>query len=91
MKKMIITGGASGIGLATAERCLQEGASVAIADLPGPTAEQVVAGLNARYSGPCFFMSTHVSSTEQADRLTVDTVSAFGRLDGVFNNAGISG
>lgn len=90
-KKLIITGGASGIGLATAERCLQEGASVAIADLPGPAAEQVAAGLNARYSGRCLFVPTNVSSTEQADRLIADTVSAFGRLDGVFNNAGIGG
>lgn len=90
-KKLIITGGASGIGLATAERCLQEGASVAIADLPGSAAEQVAAGLNARYSGRCLFVPTNVSSTEQADRLIADTVSAFGRLDGVFNNAGIGG
>ena len=34
-KNILITGGASGIGLATAERCLQEGANVALADLAG--------------------------------------------------------
>lgn len=90
-KNIIITGGASGIGLATAERCLQEGANVVIADLPGPAGHQCAADLDARHGGRCLFVSVDVSSTEQVDVLFSKTAAELGSVDGVFNNAGIGG
>jgi len=90
-KNIVITGGASGIGLATAERCLQEGANVVIADLPTAAHEKTARDLDARFAGKCLFMAADVTSTAQADELIARTVSAFGSVDGVFNNAGIGG
>lgn len=88
-KNIIVTGGASGIGLATVERCLREGANLVIADLPGPAGEQHARNLEARYSGRCLFLPVDVTSTGQVDQLIADTVAQLGSLDGVFNNAGI--
>jgi len=90
-KTLLITGGASGIGLATVERCLAEGARVAVADLDTPPNRQVGQDLAARFAGRCRFVPVDVTSTEQVDAMVAATVATFGRLDGVFNNAGIGG
>lgn len=90
-KSILVTGGASGIGLATVERCLQEGANVVMADLAGTQGAKLADALAQMYSGQCLFMTADVASTPQVDQLIADTVTAFGRLDGVFNNAGIGG
>lgn len=88
---ILITGGASGIGLATVERCLAEGALVVLADLPGSAGPAEAARLDARYPGRCIFVPVDVSSTEQVNAMVATTVAKFGQLDGVFNNAGIGG
>lgn len=90
-KSILVTGGASGIGLATVERCLQEGANVVMADLAGTQGAKLAGALAQMYSGRCLFMAADMASTPQVDQLIADTVTAFGRLDGVFNNAGIGG
>lgn len=90
-KSILVTGGASGIGLATVERCMQEGANVVMADLAGTQGAKLADALAQMYSGQCLFMTADVASTPQVDQLIADTVTAFGRLDGVFNNAGIGG
>ena len=90
-KTILITGGASGIGLATVQRCLQEGAKVVMADLPGSDGPAQAQALNAQYPGRCAFVPVDVTSTEQVDALVAAAVGRFGRLDGVFNNAGIGG
>jgi NAD(P)-dependent dehydrogenase (short-subunit alcohol dehydrogenase family) len=90
-KAILVTGGASGIGLATVERCLQEGAKVAMADLPGSAGERKVAELQTAHGGSSVFVPVDVTSTEQVDRMIATTVRQLGRLDGVFNNAGIGG
>ncbi len=90
-KVVLITGGASGIGLSTVERCLAEGARVALADMAGSQGQARTAELDQRYAGRCVFIPVDVSSTEQVDRMVADTVQRFGRMDGVFNNAGIGG
>lgn len=90
-KTILVTGGASGIGLATVERCLQEGAKVVMADLPGAAHEKVAKTLAANHGDRCLFLAVDVTSTEQVDAMIAGMVKAFGRVDGVFNNAGIGG
>jgi NAD(P)-dependent dehydrogenase (short-subunit alcohol dehydrogenase family) len=90
-KNVIVTGGASGIGLASVERCLQEGASVVIADLESSEGPARAAELSGKHQGRCLFQSVDVTDTVQVDRLFADTVAELGSVDAVFNNAGIGG
>lgn len=90
-KSVIVTGGASGIGLASVERCLEEGASVVIADLEESGGAQRAAALDGQHAGRCLFQVCDVTATDQVDRLFEETVNALGRVDAVFNNAGIGG
>ncbi|MBB3183690.1 NAD(P)-dependent dehydrogenase (short-subunit alcohol dehydrogenase family) [Halomonas fontilapidosi] len=90
-KNVIVTGGASGIGLASVERCLEEGASVVIADLEGGDGQVQAARLDDRYDGRCLFKACDVTDTAQVDRLFADTVAELGSVEAVFNNAGIGG
>lgn len=90
-KNVIVTGGASGIGLASVERCLEEGASVVIADLEGGEGADRAAALDGCYAGRCLFKACDVTDTAQVDRLFAETVDELGGVDAVFNNAGIGG
>jgi len=90
-KVVLVTGGASGIGLASVERALEEGAKALIADLAGSAGKQQAQRLDKQYPGRCRFVEVDVSDTAQVDAMVNTTVEAFGRLDAVFNNAGIGG
>lgn len=90
-KNIIVTGGASGIGLATVERCLQEGANVVLTDHHSPEGKHHAEDLGARYATRCLFIAADVTSTEQVDALFARSVRELGSVDGVFNNAGIGG
>ncbi|SFC45273.1 NAD(P)-dependent dehydrogenase, short-chain alcohol dehydrogenase family [Marinospirillum celere] len=90
-KKILITGGASGIGLASVERCLEEGASVVMSDLATSKGEALAKELDAKHSGRCLFIPADVSSTTEVDALLNKMQQELGRVDGVFNNAGIGG
>ena len=85
-KVAVITGGAGGIGRATAELFIDEGASVVIADLEAELGEKAAAGL-----GPAAaFKRTDVADAKQVQELVDFTVECFGGLHVMFNNAGIS-
>ncbi len=85
----IITGAASGIGLATAKLFVQEGARVGIGDINGERLEQAAHSVDA--SGEKIVTAQiDVSKSEDVLRLVDATVERFGRLDVMFSNAGIS-
>jgi NAD(P)-dependent dehydrogenase (short-subunit alcohol dehydrogenase family) len=86
-KVAIVTGAASGIGLGTAGRFVQEGARVVIADVDRDAGEAAAAELGANVA----FKLTDVSDPAQVTELVMYAVTTFGGLHIMFNNAGISG
>jgi len=82
----IVTGGASGIGRATAELFAQEGAEVVVADITVEEGEALAAGLGAAVA----FKRTDVSNADEVQALVDFAVDKFGGLHVMFNNAGIS-
>lgn len=87
-KTAIVTGGASGIGRATALLLAREGAAVTVADL-NETGGQAVVGEIKNAGGQATFVRCDVSLSADCRRAVEETVSAFGGLDILFNNAGI--
>lgn len=89
-KVAIITGAASGMGRAAAILFSREGARVVLADLNVKGGEEAAA--LAREAGQdCVFQRTDVSLEEDVKALVAVAISKFGRLDIMFNNAGIGG
>lgn len=87
-KVAVITGGASGIGAATAKLFVSEGAKVVLVDLneeKGKAFEAELKALNAE----ALFVKANITSEEDVANIFKQTVEAFGRVDVVFNNAGI--
>src|SRR5258708_38352299 len=85
----LITGGASGIGKATAQLFLEEGAKVAIADLNSEGLDQAVKELRA-VSDQIIGLQGDVRSMADAAAMVRGVVEGFGRLDILFCNAGIT-
>ncbi|MBZ5497247.1 MAG: SDR family oxidoreductase [Acidobacteriia bacterium] len=87
-KCAIVTGGASGIGRATALLFAQEGAAVSIADIDR-TAGTVVATLIEDQGGRAIFVPCDVTRAIDCERAVRQSVTELGGLDILFNNAGI--
>lgn len=84
----IVTGAASGIGLAIAEAFAKEGANVTIADLNEEGGKKVVEGIQ-KLGRDALFVKTNVTKREDCKRLIDETVKKFGRIDILVNNAGV--
>jgi NAD(P)-dependent dehydrogenase (short-subunit alcohol dehydrogenase family) len=80
----VITGGSSGIGLATARRFAEEGANVVIADIDDARGEEVAAEIGG------LFVHAEVTDKDQVDALFRTAKETYGSVDVAFNNAGIS-
>src|ERR1700690_2089845 len=87
-KVALITGGASGIGRATALLFAREGAAVAIADVNHDAGQRVVDEI-AQTGGRAFFETVDVTRTADCRRVVERAIREFGRVDILFNNAGI--
>lgn len=88
-KVALVTGGASGIGLATAARLLEERATVVIADLDGKAATAAVNALRDHGFEAAHAAACDVSRGDQVKALVGDIVARHARIDVLFNNAGI--
>ena len=86
----LVTGGASGIGRATALAFAREGAKVAIADMNAPGSDETLHLIRER-GGEAVFVRTDVTQAVEVKAMIDEVVKAYGRLDCAFNNAGTVG
>jgi NAD(P)-dependent dehydrogenase (short-subunit alcohol dehydrogenase family) len=86
-KVAVVTGGVSGIGLATVELFIEEGAKVAVGDIQ----DDIGAALEARFAGNLLYVHTDVTDDSAIEALVAAAVERFGRIDVMFNNAGAPG
>lgn len=91
-KVAVITGGASGMGRATVQRFLQEGAKVVIADYNAQTGRALMAELETEgYEESASFFRADVASEADVEAMLEHALDCFGGLDILFNNAGVGG
>lgn len=89
-KVVIVTGGASGIGAATALLFAKEGAKVVVSDLQEEKAKEIVRQIE-QAGGQASFYKADVSVAEENEALVKFAVDTYGKLDVAVNNAGIGG
>lgn len=91
-KVIIVTGAAVGLGLATAQRLAEEGAAVTLVDLETDAlqrAEQEIHDIVSRTE--TLLVAADVSDEDQVRSYVEQTRERFGRIDGLYNNAGVEG
>ena len=89
-KVALVSGGARGLGEAQAKLLATEGAKVAIGDVLEEEGRKVEAEIN-ELGGEAFFMPLDVTKADDWNAIIAETVSRFGKLDVLVNNAGIGG
>jgi len=89
-KSILVTGGSTGIGRASALRCAAEGAAVTVADVNDAAGAAVVAEITAG-GGRAQYVHADVTDSGAVQAMIAAAVSAYGSLDGALNNAGIEG
>ena len=91
-KVMIVTGAAMGLGLAAAEELAAQGAKLVLVDYNQEAMDKAVAGLKEKFpSLQVVSVKADVSNEDQVKAYVNEAVSRFGRIDGLYNNAGIEG
>jgi glucose 1-dehydrogenase len=91
-RAFIVTGGAQGIGEACVRRLAREGARVAawdVADVPGRQLADELSGSGSLSDHPVIYQRCNVAVKAEVDAALAATLAAFGRIDGLVNNAGI--
>lgn len=87
-KVCIITGGAGGIGRATALSFAKEGAKVIVSDVQEEKGLETVAIIKEN-GGEAHYVHANVADAQQVENLVNETISHYGKLDILFNNAGV--
>jgi len=87
-KVALVTGAASGLGLATAKAFAESGAAVALADWNESAVRAAADELAAQGSG-ALAIRCDVADDAQVEAMVAQTVAVFGRLDAAYNNAGV--
>src|SRR6201992_410274 len=87
-KVALVTGAASGLGLSTAEAFAEAGASVVLSDWTEKEVHAAAKGLASK-GHTTLAVTCDVADDAQVEAMVKQTVSAFGRLDAAYNNAGI--
>ncbi|CAI0455311.1 unnamed protein product [Linum tenue] len=90
-KVALITGGASGIGAATARLFAQNGAKVVIADVQSSLGDSVAKEASSNSQHPVSFVSCDVTKESDVESAVDAVVSAHGKLDIMYSNAGVTG
>ncbi|NLI54917.1 MAG: SDR family oxidoreductase [Clostridiales bacterium] len=88
-KAALVTGGARGIGQSVATAFAEAGADVAIVDVDFETAQKTAGELIHKTGRNCIALSCDVTKPDQVNNMISDVVSAYGKLDIAFCNAGI--
>ena len=88
-KVALVTGGASGIGRATAIAFARSGAAVAVADADMAGAQETVSFIESHCDAHASAIAVDVADAESVRAMVRSTVEKFGRLDMAFNNAGV--
>ena len=87
-KVALITGSAGGMGQVAAELFAQEGASVVVTDIVAEAGQEVVRRIKDA-GGQAIFVRADVSQEAEVKGLVASAIEAFGRIDVLYNNAGI--
>lgn len=88
-KVVVVTGGASGFGLAMARTAAAEGMAVVLADLDGERAQHEAAALGAAHDRPVLGMRVDVADARSVDDAASAVADRFGRADVVLSNVGV--
>jgi NAD(P)-dependent dehydrogenase (short-subunit alcohol dehydrogenase family) len=89
-KVAVITGAGSGIGRETALLFAREGAKIVVADYASEAGEATVRQIGEK-GGDALFIKTDVSQASDVERMVKATVEKYGRIDILYNNAGVLG
>jgi NAD(P)-dependent dehydrogenase (short-subunit alcohol dehydrogenase family) len=89
-KVAVVTGAASGIGRAVAEKCVREGMKVVLADIEDGALERTVKEFRAIGADALLPVKTDVSKSAQIEALAQKTLDTYGAVHFVFNNAGVA-
>lgn len=88
-RSCVVTGGARGLGKAIAQRLMEAGANVLLADLEDATGQAAAGELDARFAGRCLYLHTDVTDSSAVAALADHAAAQFGQVDAWVNNAGI--
>jgi meso-butanediol dehydrogenase / (S,S)-butanediol dehydrogenase / diacetyl reductase len=89
-KVVVVTGAAQGMGRAIAHTCVKEGAKVVFADMNDAGAREAAEAAVQAFSGEAIGMALDVRSRDQTAAVVAEAASRWGRLDVMFNNAGVN-